>query len=139
MWHPTNEVWLPVQKHPKYEVSNLGRIRKKNKWPNKNKTTKYRYFKGGFTNHGYHFVKLNLKTRFVAHLVLEAFVGPRPPGFQCDHINHIRDDNRMVNLRWVTISENNKHRRPFSEKWRLAQKQRVRPRDPKTGQFIKSL
>lgn len=35
----------------------------------------------------------------VAHLVLEAFVGPRPPNHDADHIG-ARDDNRLVMLRW---------------------------------------
>ena len=39
-------------------------------------------------------------------LVLEAYVGPRPPGYVGHHINHVRDDNRLENLQWVTQSEN---------------------------------
>lgn len=39
-------------------------------------------------------------------LVLEAFVGPRPPGMECLHSNDVGTDNRLSNLRWGTHSEN---------------------------------
>ena len=37
----------------------------------------------------------------VHHIVLNAFRGPAPEGCECDHINHIRTDNRLENLRWL--------------------------------------
>lgn len=43
---------------------------------------------------------------FVHKLVLEAFVGPRPEGFEACHNNGIANDNRVSNLRWDTQSEN---------------------------------
>lgn len=42
----------------------------------------------------------------VHHLVLEAFVGPRPPGTEGCHRNDVSDDNRLVNLRWDTQEAN---------------------------------
>lgn len=42
----------------------------------------------------------------VAELVLEAFVGPRPPGLVVRHLNDISDDSRLENLKWGTMSEN---------------------------------
>lgn len=44
----------------------------------------------------------------VHHLVLEAFVGPRPPGYHGCHNNGERLDNRPENLRWDTVTENNR-------------------------------
>ncbi len=41
----------------------------------------------------------------VHRLVLEAFVGPCPPGMECRHLNGRRDDNRLVNLTWGTKDE----------------------------------
>jgi len=45
----------------------------------------------------------------VHHLVLEAFIGPRPSGYECNHKNNIKSDNRPKNLEWVTHAENMAH------------------------------
>ena len=46
------------------------------------------------------------KTFKVHRLLATAFI-PNPENKRCiDHINGVRDDNRLVNLRWVTYSEN---------------------------------
>ncbi len=42
----------------------------------------------------------------IHHLVLEAFVGPRPDGMEACHNNGDRFDNRPSNLRWGTRSSN---------------------------------
>lgn len=44
--------------------------------------------------------------------VLEAFVGLRPEGTEASHLNGVRNDGRLVNLKWETRSEN--HRRKLS-------------------------
>ncbi len=44
-------------------------------------------------------------------LVLTAFRGPCPPGKQAAHLNGIRDDNRLENLKWVTAKENTAHKK----------------------------
>lgn len=40
------------------------------------------------------------------YLICNAFHGPRPDGYECDHINGIHTDNRACNLQWVTPAEN---------------------------------
>lgn len=43
----------------------------------------------------------------IAPMVLSVFVGPRPQGgYQCRHLNGIRNDNRLENLSWGTVKEN---------------------------------
>lgn len=42
----------------------------------------------------------------VHRLVYETFKDKIPQGFEIDHINNIRDDNRLENLRCVTHKEN---------------------------------
>jgi hypothetical protein len=46
------------------------------------------------------------RTTAVHHLVLEAFVGPRPPGHIGCHRNDVPDDNRPSNLYWGTVADN---------------------------------
>jgi hypothetical protein len=47
------------------------------------------------------------KRRLMGHLVLEAFVGPRPPGMECCHFpDNDPSNNRLVNLRWDTHANN---------------------------------
>lgn len=105
--HYTEE-WRPVVGYNgAYEVSSLGRVRRVlGPWC----VNKHGRCLRARHNKGYTAVGLSHKHTkrqvFVHHLVLEAFVGPRPDGYQCDHINCIRDDNRPANLRWVTPQEN---------------------------------
>jgi hypothetical protein len=44
--------------------------------------------------------------RKVHHLILEAFVGPRPEGLKACHNNGDGHDNRLDNLRWDTQANN---------------------------------
>lgn len=56
--------------------------------------------------------------RYVHHLVLETWVGPRPDGHEADHLNFTPNDNRTNNLEWVTPKEN-KRRYAASDLCRL--------------------
>jgi hypothetical protein len=59
---------------------------------------------------GYYVVGLQLNNKshtcYVHRLVLNAFSGDCPIGSECLHINGIRTDNRLINLRWGTRAEN---------------------------------
>ncbi len=62
---------------------------------------------------GYRFVRLYRDGRsrgFRVHrLVLEAFVGPAPPGMEgCHYPDHNKANNRLGNLRWDTHAENSR-------------------------------
>lgn len=49
---------------------------------------------------------------YQAHRVIwEMHNGAIPPGMFIDHINHIRDDNRIENLRLVSAKENSRNRK----------------------------
>jgi hypothetical protein len=69
-----------------------------------------RVLKPGSTNLGHRQVGLcrngKRRPRYVHHLVLEAFIGPCPPGLECLHANDQAGDNRLENLRWGTRGEN---------------------------------
>ena len=65
---------------------------------------------GNKHNTGYRDVTINYKVYQVHRLVLETFVGQATEGKpQADHINRVRDDNRIENLRWVSRSENQRN------------------------------
>lgn len=49
------------------------------------------------------------KSITIHSLVLLAFVGKRPEGFQINHKNGIKYDNRLENLEYCTVSQNNFH------------------------------
>lgn len=42
----------------------------------------------------------------IHRVVYETFIGPIPEGFFVDHINDIKDDNRLENLQLLTPKEN---------------------------------
>ena len=50
-----------------------------------------------------------MKTIKTHRLVLEAFIGPRPQGFECNHIDGRKKNNPLSNLEWVTHPENINH------------------------------
>lgn len=88
--------WLPVPGYPKYEVSDEGEVRR---------TRDQRPLKP--TRDSYAQVGLGRARKVRIHtLVLEAFVGPRPEGQECRHINGNKQDNRLSNLAWGTYLEN---------------------------------
>ena len=51
--------------------------------------------------------KGKIKSFLVHHLVLNAFLGESD--LHCNHKNGIKTDNRLINLEWITRSENQKH------------------------------
>ena len=55
---------------------------------------------------GYITVTLNGKQLLAHRIVWEAFNGEIPEGMEIDHINAIRNDNRLENLRLTTPKEN---------------------------------
>ena len=103
------EVWRDVVGFEGlYMVSNKGRVKSLGNGEGNN--SKERLLSLTMDDRGYRVVGLyknGVKTRCKVHrLVSEAFI-PNPEDKPCiDHINTIRDDNRVRNLRWVTYKEN---------------------------------
>lgn len=93
------EEYKLIKNFENYSVSNLGNVKNNNT----NKILKQH------NSHGYKLVHLNGKYLRVHRLVAEAFI-PNPENKPCvDHKNNLRDDNRIDNLRWATIKENNQN------------------------------
>ncbi len=91
------EEYKIITGYENYEISNLGNVR--------NKQTLE--LKKQYNCQGYKSVNLNGKTLRVHRLVGLMFI-PNPNNKPViDHINNIRTDNRVENLRWATSQENN--------------------------------
>ena len=57
--------------------------------------------------HGYLITRINGKTVLVHTIIALCYLGEKPEGKQIDHINSIRNDNRVENLQYISQSENN--------------------------------
>lgn len=92
------EIWKDSPFFPKdYEVSDAGRVRRKEDGKMLCLT---------INKAGYHVVALHRKQFKVSRLIAAAFI-PNPENKPyIDHINTIRTDNRVCNLRWCTHKEN---------------------------------
>ena len=96
------EIWRPIKGFENYMVSNLGRV--KSLYHGKEKILK------PINNSGYLMVNLyknGKRKKYLIHrLVAIAFIPNTDNKTEVDHINTIRTDNRVENLRWVTSKEN---------------------------------
>ncbi len=104
------EEWRPVVGHAGYEVSSLGRVKS---WvnPGRRRRQKAKQLALTVMDPGYKRIMLGGKNRrYVHHLVLEAFIGPRPDKYEGAHLNGNPLDNQINNLAWVTRKENLAHR-----------------------------
>ena len=94
------EEWQDLKEHPDYEicVNYPYQIRKKSNG---------RILKECNIGNGYLCVRLNEKTFYKHRLIAIQFI-PNPDNLpQVDHINRIRNDNRIENLRWCNNEQNN--------------------------------
>ena len=101
------EIWKPIKGfEDKYYISNKGNVLAKNY----ERSGKSKLLKPTLSTTGYLKVELWTGTKrkiYKLHrLIAEAFI-PNPQNKQfIGHINTIKTDNRIENLRWVTRSEN---------------------------------
>lgn len=118
----TDEIWIKCL-YENYEVSNMGRVRstqhfrRKISRVGKEHLAQYqgKILKTFKNQKGYESVRLSIYgdgtslTQTVHKLVMLSFKGPRPEGYQINHINGIKTDNKLENLEWATQSGNMKH------------------------------
>lgn len=108
------EIWSSVVGWENlYEVSDCGRVRSLARtvpFGNNTRRVPSRVLKPGRDANGVRYVQLTDGPRRVVRrvhvLVLEAFVGPRPPGLEGCHWDDDKDNNHLENLRWDTRSAN---------------------------------
>lgn len=92
-----------VKGHPRYSVSCDGQILSWN-W---NNTGKPRLCRLGADSNGYLRVCIDGVVKKVHRIVAEAFIHNTKDKPCIDHINTVKTDNRVENLRWCTCEENN--------------------------------
>ena len=100
-----DEIYKKIDDYDNYEVSNLGNVRNidtgmilkhiKNRWG---------YLQVGLSKNG------TGKIFKIHRLIAYAFI-PNPQNLPCiDHIDRIRTNNLISNLRWISNSNNNRNR-----------------------------
>lgn len=116
------EIWKPIAGFEGwYEVSNLGNVRSLDRDLEPSRTrfggTRVMRYKGrtlqfrpdhkGYLRVGIvRGAKRSGSDKYVAHLVLAAFVGQRPEGMEACHCDGNKLNNRLDNLRWDTPINN---------------------------------
>ena len=93
-----------------YQVSNLGRVKSLERIDALGHRLKEKILKLKLTHKGYYKVwlcKNSIKKTYRVHrLVWEAFNGQIPEGYEVNHINEVKTDNRLENLNLMTHKEN---------------------------------
>jgi len=104
---PDPEVWRPVSAFPGWEVSDQGRVRSSRRWP-------LLILRPARDRKGYLHLSYWVEGRQIGvtvhRLVLDAFIGPCPPGHEASHLNGDPADNRLSNLTWESRPENNRRK-----------------------------
>jgi hypothetical protein len=101
---PSEEHWKVIQNFPDYEASTLGNIRNKT-------TSKVIKFHENFGYMISHLYKDKKRYPVKAHrLIAETFIENPDNKEIVNHKNSVRSDNRVDNLEWTTIKENNDHK-----------------------------
>ena len=97
------EIWKNIPGYEGlYEVSNTGKIRNRH-----GKILKCRLNKWGYCN--VTLSKNNTQNTYSVHrLVYISFMGEIPEGYEVNHINEIKTDNRLENLNILTRAGNNR-------------------------------
>ena len=107
------EVWKDIKDFSNYEISNLGRIKSKEKYDSINRLKPEIILKTRITTNGYEGVSLTKEgkryNKEIHRLVAETFI-PNPENYPV--VNHKDEDklnNKVDNLEWCTISYNNSY------------------------------
>jgi hypothetical protein len=95
-----DEQWKLINGETEYMVSDMGNVMSL-------KHGKMKLLKPQDLNNGYKYVRLSAgKNSKIHKLVLNTFMNNDDKKYCVDHINGNRSDNRLINLRYATSSEN---------------------------------
>lgn len=141
-----NEEWRDVVGYEgSYMVSNLGRVKSLKRLDSKGRIIHEKIIKQN-TNVGHGYCVANLyhqengkpiKKQYTVHrLIAKAFI-PNPENKPCiDHINTVRTDNRVENLKWVTYEENCVN--PITKE-RTIKSFKEKAKDPKHREWLRKI
>ncbi len=116
-----------IPSHPGYFVTKDGRVYSK----------KSKIFLKHWYQVGYPTVNFPpRKIRTIHSLVMEAYVGPRPKGYQIAHLDGSTTNNNLNNLKYATAKENNAHK-TLHGTMSIGEKHGMSKLDEKTVKFIK--
>ena len=99
--YTNREYWITVRNHPDYEVSNLGRVRKKSS----RKILAQSFNRSG----GYLRVYMDGQKYYVHRIVLSSFSDVSGENLEVNHIDGDKENNCLWNLEWCTRQENMSH------------------------------
>jgi hypothetical protein len=109
------EVWKDINGYQNYQISNLGRVKSKERYVNTvygaTRKIKEKILKPVFDNRGYYVVSLyndkgKSMPKTIHRLVAEAFLENKHDYPVINHINGIKTDNRVENLEFCSQSHN---------------------------------
>ncbi len=106
------ENWKQIEGFNGYEISDLGNVRRFHRWPNKDGIIAFTKLKPHKATNGYHQYRLSIDGKQypkLAHrLVANAFIKNENDLPIVMHIDDIKTNNSVNNLKWGTVSENTK-------------------------------
>lgn len=113
------EEWRAIPGYTgKYEISSLGRVRSLSRFvtcARYSRKISGRILTPCNNGRGYYYVRLcdgkNQPVVYIHRIVARVFVSNPRKYRQVDHINRDNSDNRAVNIRWCSASENQKNKR----------------------------
>ena len=123
------EHYITIEKHPDYEVSNLGNVRNKKTGTIRKQTDR----------NGYRKVRLNNKDESIHRLVADTFFDGDHSDLQVNYIDGNKSNNFLGNLEWVTPSENVSHAFRTGLKKPTGGPPRIQVIDVSTGKIYDSL